>query len=93
MDLITVGAYPTSAQAALAKNLLEAEGIPAFLEEDATGDLFHLSAPFGEAKVSVATEHAEQARTVLDAAERHELARDSARDAEDHSKDPPADEG
>jgi hypothetical protein len=91
MDLVTVGAYPTAAQAALAKNLLESEGIPAFLEEDATGDLFHLSSPFGEAKVSVATEHAEQARALLAAAERHELAGDAARDAEEHAKDPPAD--
>ena len=88
MDLVTVGSYPTSAEAALAKNLLEAEGIPAFLEEDATGDLFHLTAPFGEAKVAVAAEHAEQARSVLDAAQRHELAKETARDAEKHSKDP-----
>src|SRR3954453_23697210 len=89
MDLVTVGAYPTAAQAALAKNLLDAEGIPAFVEEDATGDLFHLSSPFGEAKVSVAAENAEQARALLDAAQRHEPPRDAARDAEDHSKDPP----
>jgi Putative prokaryotic signal transducing protein len=91
MDLVTVGAFPTAAQAELAKNLLESEGIPAFVEEDATGDLFHLSAPFGEAKVSVAGEHAEQARALLDAAERHELAGDSAHDAEEHADDPPAD--
>lgn len=91
MDLVTVGAFPTAAQAELAKNLLESEGIPAFVEEDATGDLFHLSAPFGEAKVSVAAEHAEQARALLDAAERHELAGDAAHDAEEHSMDPPED--
>ncbi len=89
MDLITVGAYPTAAQAALAKNLLETEGIPAFVEDDATGDLFHLSSPFGEAKVSVAAEHAVQARAILDAAERHELAGEAAAEAEAHSNEPP----
>ncbi|HEY1381679.1 MAG TPA: DUF2007 domain-containing protein [Gemmataceae bacterium] len=89
MDLVTVGSYPTSAEAALAKNLLEAEGIPAFLEEDATGDLFHLAAPFGEVKVSVAAEHAEQARALLDAVPRHEFTGDAAHDAEDHSDEPP----
>ena len=93
MDLVTVGSYPNSAEAALAKNLLEAEGIPAFVQEDATGDLFHLASPFGEAKVAVAAENAEQARAVLDAAQRHELAKDAAKEAEQHSKDPREDVG
>jgi Putative prokaryotic signal transducing protein len=88
MDLVTVGSYPNSAEAALAKNLLEAEGIPAFVEEDATGDLFHVASPFGEAKVAVAAEHAEQARAVLDSAQRHDLAKEAAKDAEAHAKDP-----
>jgi hypothetical protein len=73
MDLITVGSFPNSAEAALAKNLLDAEGIPAFVGEDATGDLFHLASPFGEAKVQVSTEYAERARAILDAAQRHEF--------------------
>src|SRR3954469_22451351 len=89
MDLVTVGSYPTSAEATLAKNLLEAEGIPAFVEEDATGDLFHLASPFGEAKVQVAAEHADQARAVLDSAQRHELAGETAADAETHAGDVP----
>jgi hypothetical protein len=92
MELVTVGAYPTATEAAMAKNLLESEGIPAFLEDDATGDLFHLSSPFGEAKVAVAAAHAEQARVVLESAERHDLSKESAADAEAHSKDTPADE-
>jgi hypothetical protein len=88
MDLVVVGAYPTSTQAVLAKNLLEAEGVPAFLEEDATGDLFHLATtPMGEAKVAVAAVFEEKAREILEAAERHELAKESAQDAETHSKD------
>jgi hypothetical protein len=92
MDLVIVGSYPTAAQAALAKNLLESEGIPAFLENDAMGDLFHLSAPFGEAKVAVSAQNADQARAVLESAERHDLSKESAADAEAHSKDTPADE-
>ena len=89
MDLVTVGSYPTSAQAALAKNLLEAEGIPAFVAEDATGDLFHLTSPFGEAKVQVAEEHAANARTILEQAERHQLADEAAADAEAFADDAP----
>jgi hypothetical protein len=87
MELVTVGSYPTSTEAMLAKNLLETEGVPAFIEEDMTGDLFHLAAPFGEAKLAVASEHAEQARTILASAQRHQLARESAQDAEAHAKD------
>jgi hypothetical protein len=89
MDLVTIAAYPTSAQAALAKNLLEAEGIPAFVEDDATADLFHLASPFAEAKVQVAPENVEQARALLDAAERHELAGEAAAAAEAHAKEVP----
>jgi hypothetical protein len=89
MDLVTVGSYPNSAEATLVKNLLEAEGIPAFVVDDAIGDLFHLASPFGEAKVQVAEEHAEQARAILDAAQRHELAGEAAADAEAHAKDTP----
>jgi hypothetical protein len=92
MDLVVVGSYPTSAEAALAKNLLETEGIPAFLEETETGDLFHLASPFGEVKLSVAQDHAEQARAILDGVRRHELTGESAAEAEAHSHDaPPAD--
>lgn len=89
MDLVTVAAYPNAAQAHLAKNLLEAEGIPAFVADDATGDLFHLASPFAEAKLQVASEHVEAAKRLIDAAERHEFAADTARDAEAHASDTP----
>jgi Putative prokaryotic signal transducing protein len=91
MELVTVGSYPTSAEAALAKNLLESEGVPSFLEDESMGDLFHLAAPFGETKLAVASEHAEQARTILRAVQRHELTEEAAHEAEDHSKDTPDD--
>jgi hypothetical protein len=91
MDLVNVASFPNSAEAELAKNLLESEGVPAFVEEDATGDLFHLASPFGEVKVSVASEYVDQARAILDAAQRHEFAGEAAADAEEHAKDvPPA---
>ena len=89
MDLVTVGSFPNSAEAALAQNLLETEGVPAFIEEDATGDLFHLTSPFGEVKLQVAVENAEKARAILDSAQRHELAGESAADAEAHAKEAP----
>ena len=89
MDLVTVGSYPTSAEATLAKNLLDAEGIPAFLENDNTGDLFHLAAPFGEVKVAVAAENADQARSVLDSAQRHELDEETDAEAEAQPSDVP----
>ena len=89
MDLVTVGAFPTSAEAQLAKNLLEAEGIPAFVEDDATADLWHLSSPFGETKVQVAPEHAEQARALLDAAQHHAFTSEAAAEAEEHANEVP----
>jgi hypothetical protein len=89
MDLVTVGSYSTSALATLAKNLLETEGIPAFVEDDATGDLFHLTSPFGEAKVQVAEEHAVDARAILEMAERHEFAGEAAAEAEAFADEPP----
>lgn len=91
MDLVTVAAYPTAALAHLAKNLLESEGIPAFVADDTTGDMLHLSSPFGAAKLQVDTQHAEAAKQLIDAAERHEFAAGTARDAEEHSHDTPAD--
>jgi hypothetical protein len=88
MDLVTVAVYNLVPEAHLAKNLLEAEDIPAFLDEDAASDMLHLTSGI---KLQVAAQSAEQARAILDAAERHEFTADSAHQAEEHSKDPPAD--
>ncbi len=89
MDLVTIAAYDSTPEAYLAKNLLEAEGIPAFLDAETASDMLHLT---GEVKLQVAAGHAEQARTILKAAKKHEFTRESAREAEVHSKDKPADE-
>jgi hypothetical protein len=88
-DLVTVAAYDMVPEAYLAKNLLEAEGIPAFLDEATASDMLHLTS---EVKLQVAAKHAEQARAVLEEAKRHQFTKDAAKDAEMHSKDAPADE-
>lgn len=71
MDLVTITAYNSTPEAQLAKNLLESEGIPAFLTDDATADMLHLTSPFGEAKIQVAQENVERALAILHAAEQH----------------------
>ncbi len=86
MDLVTVAAYDQVPEAHLAKNLLEAEGIPAFLDEETASDMLHLTS---EVKLQVAAEHAGEARAILEAAKRHQLTREAAREAEEHSKEPP----
>ena len=84
MDLVTVAAFDLNPEAHLAKNLLEAEGIPAFLDGETTSDMLHLTS---EVKLLVAAENAEQARAILEAAKAHEFTKDAAREAETHSKD------
>lgn len=88
MDLVTVAAYDLVPEAHLAKNLLEAEGIPAFLTEEVATDMLHLT---GEVKLQVPAEHAAEARAVLEAAKRHELAGEAAAEAEAHAHDPTED--
>src|SRR5437588_2833652 len=69
MDLVTIAAYNSTPEAQLAKNLLEAEGISAFLTDDATADMLHLTSPFGEAKIQVTEENVARAVAILRAAE------------------------
>ena len=69
MDLVTIAAYNSTPEAQLAKNLLESEGIPAFLTDDATADMLHLTSPFGEAKIQVTEENVDRAVAILRAAE------------------------
>ena len=80
MDLITVATFDRTFEAQLAKNLLETEGILAFLEGDVTADVLHLT---NEIKLQVSQENAEAARAVLEGAERHELNAETAREAEE----------
>jgi hypothetical protein len=71
MDLVMIAAYNSSPEAQLAKNLLESEGIPAQLADDTTADMFHLTSPFGEAKLLVPQEHVDRALEILHSAEEH----------------------
>ncbi len=48
--------------------------------------MLHLTS---EVKLQVAAEHAGEARAILEAAKRHQLTREAAREAEEHSKEPP----
>jgi len=87
MDLVTVGSYSSQPEAFLAKNLLEAEGIAAFLSEEYAGEMLHLN---NEIKLTVPSDRAEQAREILAGAERHELARDAAAEGKKNAADEPA---
>ena len=84
MDLVTVRDYSFQPEAALAKNLLETEGIPAMLSEEFAGEMLHLG---NEVKLVVPAEHAARAAEILDEAERHKLTKDAAAAAEEHAKD------
>jgi hypothetical protein len=86
MDLVTIAAYDNTPEAHLARNLLDAEDIPAFLDGEAASDMLHLTS---EIKLQVAAEHAEQARAILESAKHHEFTKESAREAEEHSEDSP----
>ena len=79
MDLVTVGSYNSIPEAHLARNLLEAEGIPAFLTEELASEMLHLT---GEVKLQVADEFAADAREVLQAAERHQLNEETEKEAD-----------
>ena len=84
MDLVPVRAFTHSPEAHLARNLLESEGIPAFLSEEVAGDMLHLT---NEVKLLVAGENAGRAREILAAADRHEFTGEAAAEAEEHSTD------
>jgi hypothetical protein len=66
--LVTVAAFDTAVEADLAKNHLEAEGIPACLADDAAvGWFWAMSNAVGGVKVQVAEENREWAVAILEA--------------------------
>jgi hypothetical protein len=72
-ELITVGVYETPLQAAIARNFLEAEGVPAYLADDATvGMAWHLTGAVGGVKLRVARDDAERAWRLLEELKRKE---------------------
>lgn len=71
MELVTIAEFPSSVEATLAKNLLAENGIQAELADENVGDLFHLAANFGEVKLMVASDRAEEAKRLLESAHHH----------------------
>jgi len=61
--LITVAAFQSPAEAALAQQRLEAEGMPAFVADQAMA--VHFSMAIGGAKLQVPQSHAARAREIL----------------------------
>jgi Putative prokaryotic signal transducing protein len=66
VDLVTVASFPDSAEAELAKERLELEGIPAFvIGAQTAGVMPFLTAPTGGVRLQVAPVHVARAREVL----------------------------
>lgn len=65
MELVVIAQFPTTAEAAMARNRLAEEGITATLTDENVGDLFHLAASFGEVKLMVKADESERATEIL----------------------------
>jgi hypothetical protein len=68
MDWTEVGAFPTAAEAALARQMLEAEGIEVMVSDENTGNLWQIPA-VAEVKLSVQAADVERATKLLDEAQ------------------------
>jgi hypothetical protein len=65
-DIVTIASFHTPWEASLAKNALEAEGITAFLANEATlAASMGVSSPVAAVELQVAQADAERARVVL----------------------------
>jgi hypothetical protein len=69
-DLVTVATFTTAMDAHLRKNLLEGEGIQAFVADELTGDQLSGAYVHGYVKLQVARQDAERAEQILQARER-----------------------
>ncbi len=66
VDLVTVASFPDAAEAQLAKERLELEGIPAFvIGAQTAGVMPFLTGPTGGVRLQVAPGYVERAREVL----------------------------
>ena len=73
--LVTVASFATPFEAQVAKNRLEAEGIPAFLgDEESVGNLWHLGMALGGVKLMVSDDHIQKAMDLLTILPEEELA-------------------
>jgi hypothetical protein len=69
-ELITVATFTTAIDAHLRKNLLEGEGIQAFVADELTGDQLSGGYVHGYVKLQVARPDAERAQQILQAHQR-----------------------
>ena len=96
LKLVTAVTCPSSIEANIVRNYLEAGGVRAFLADDATiGMAWHLGTALGGVKVQVAEEDADRAAELLDADRDDPIGdaeQDSTIDAEDDEDvdEPPA---
>jgi Putative prokaryotic signal transducing protein len=66
VDLVTVAAFPDTAEAELAKERLELEGIEAFvIGAQTAGVMPFLTGPTGGVRLQVAPQDADRAREIL----------------------------
>ena len=73
--LVTVARFATPFEARVAKNRLEAEGIPVFLgDEESVGNLWHLGLALGGVKLLVPDDHIQKAMDLLTALPEEETA-------------------
>jgi Putative prokaryotic signal transducing protein len=68
-DLVTVATFTTATDAHLHKNLLEGEGIQAFVADELTGDQLSGAYLHGYVKLQVSQQNVERAQQILRARE------------------------
>jgi len=69
-ELVTVATFTTAMEAHLYKNMLENEGVAAFVTNELTGDFLSGAYIQGYVKLQVAQQNAKRARKILEARER-----------------------
>lgn len=93
LQLVTISTFPTPIEANIAKNRLENEGVPSFVNDEATvGIAWHLGNALGGIKVQVAEKDAERARSILADGQRPEITRED-RGADDQDRQANVDDG
>jgi hypothetical protein len=64
-ELVTIGAFTTAMDAHLRKNLLEREGVQAFVADELTGDQLSATYLHGYVKLQVAHQDVKRAEEIL----------------------------
>jgi hypothetical protein len=87
-DLATIGVFPDTFQASIARNALEAAGIQTYLQGDMSADLFQVSTAIG-VRLMVAVKDENEAHRVLEelTADREEISEEAIREGNPESSD------